>query len=123
MRRWLLAAPLALSLLVLWPVLPVHGTPPAGLRTKLFTGSGYVWVYADGATVPVNPSHKPSITAPLPYWRGAPSGSVPAVLPVLAFVAVALLALGLVSLRLAQEESRGSGPGLARGPPSLPALL
>lgn len=122
MRRWLLAVPLALSMMVLWPVLPVHGAPPAGLRTKLFTGSGYVWVYADGATVPVHPNHKSSITTPLPYWRGAPSVSVPGVLPALAFVSVALLALGLVFLRLAQEESRGSGPGLARGPPSLPAL-
>ena len=123
MRRWLLAVPLALSMMVLWPVLPVHGAPPTGLRTELFTGSGYVWVYADGATVPVHPSHKPAITTPLPYWRGAPSGSVPGVLPALVFLAVALFAVGLVSLRLDLKESLGSGPGLARGPPSLPALV
>lgn len=119
MTRWLHLVPVLAALLFLWPSVLAHAPGPSGARTELYIGSGYVWVYANGTTVPVYPSHSPAIQEQPVAPRGVASGSVPFSAPAMSQMLVVLLALSCACLLLVRRSVMASGPGLARGPPVL----
>ncbi|MHB1926595.1 MAG: hypothetical protein ACYCRD_04935 [Leptospirillum sp.] len=122
MTRWLRTSLVLVSLLFLWPSIPAHGLRPSGARTELFTGSGYVWVYANGATAPVHPAHKAKIQPPAVTVRGVPGiGRLPVGASASGLPAALLTAIGIVFLALILNERFKIHPIWARGPPQ--ALL